>query len=47
ILKRKSAQEITSAARESGILTTLKQDAADKAFRGITTLEEAASAIMA
>jgi len=47
ILKRKSAQEITIAARESGILTTLKQDAADKAFRGITTLEEAASAIMA
>ncbi|MDI9570425.1 MAG: ATPase, T2SS/T4P/T4SS family [Pseudomonadota bacterium] len=46
ILKRKSAQEITRAAVSAGKLRTLKQDAADKALRGITTLEEAASAVM-
>ena len=47
ILKRKSAQEITRAARKSGLLKTLKEDAAQKALNGITTLEEAASAVMA
>ncbi len=46
ILKRRSAQEITRAAQKSGRLRTLKEDAADKVRRGITTLEEAASAVM-
>jgi len=46
ILKRRSAQEITAAAREAGILKTLKEDAADKVKMGITTLEEATSAVM-
>jgi type IV pilus assembly protein PilB len=47
ILKRNSAQEITRAAQQAGKLTTLKEDAAAKVFEGVTTLEEAASAIMA
>jgi type IV pilus assembly protein PilB len=47
ILKRKPAQEITLAARKAGTLKTLKEDAAQKAYKGITTLEEAASAVMA
>ena len=46
ILKRRSAQEITRTLRETGKLTTLKDDAADKVLKGITTLEEAASAVM-
>jgi len=46
ILKRKSAQEITRAAHQVGRLRTLKQDAADKVLKGITTLEEAALAVM-
>jgi len=46
ILQRRSAQEITRAAREAGVLRTLKEDAMDKVVRGITTLEEAASAVM-
>ena len=46
ILKKKSAQEIAGAARKAGKLRTLKQDAASKALRGITTLEEAAHAVM-
>jgi type IV pilus assembly protein PilB len=46
ILKRCSAQEITRAARESGRLRTLKEDAADKVIQGITSLDEAASAVM-
>lgn len=46
ILKRKSAQEITRAAHQVGRLRTLKKDAADKALKGITTLEEAALAVM-
>jgi type IV pilus assembly protein PilB len=46
ILKRKSSQEIARAARQTGSLQTLKQDAATKALAGITTLEEAASAVM-
>jgi type IV pilus assembly protein PilB len=46
ILKRRSAQEITRAAQKTGRLRTLKEDAADKVRRGITTLEEAASAVM-
>jgi type IV pilus assembly protein PilB len=47
ILKRRSAQEITRAARQSGILKTLKEDAAAKVLEGVTTLEEATSAVMA
>jgi len=46
ILNRKSAREITSAVREQGRLRTLKDDAADKVLQGITTLEEAASAVI-
>jgi len=46
ILARRSAQEITKAAREAGKLRTLKQDALNKVLKGITTLEEAASAVM-
>jgi type IV pilus assembly protein PilB len=46
ILKRKSAQEITRTAVAEGKLRTLKEDAAGKALQGITTLAEAASAVM-
>jgi type IV pilus assembly protein PilB len=46
ILKRHSAQEITRAAHQAGKLRTLKEDAADKVARGITTIDEAASAVM-
>ncbi|MBU2630229.1 MAG: Flp pilus assembly complex ATPase component TadA, partial [Proteobacteria bacterium] len=46
ILTGKSAQEITRTCALSGQLTTLKQDAAQKVANGITTVEEAASAIM-
>jgi type IV pilus assembly protein PilB len=46
ILKRKSAQDITRAAIAEGKLRTLKDDAASKVLQGITTLEEAASAVM-
>jgi len=46
ILKGKSAQEITRQAKEAGKLRTLKDDAADRVVRGITTLEEAVSTVM-
>ncbi len=46
ILKKKSAQEVTRAARRAGKLTTLREDAAKKVLEGVTTLEEATSAIM-
>ncbi|MCK9362493.1 MAG: Flp pilus assembly complex ATPase component TadA [Syntrophales bacterium] len=46
IIKRKSAQEITRAAVEQGRLRTLKEDAVAKILQGITTPEEAASAVM-
>ena len=46
ILKRKSAQEITRASHQVGRLRTLNEDAADKVLKGITTLEEAALAVM-
>ncbi len=46
ILKRKSSQEIAHAAKEAGSLQTLQQDAAAKVLKGITTLEEALSAVM-
>jgi type IV pilus assembly protein PilB len=47
ILKRRSAQEITRAARQAGILRTLREDAARKVAEGVTSLEEATSAVMA
>lgn len=46
ILQRKSSQEIARAARLAGTLKTLKDDAAKKVLQGITTLEEAASAVI-
>ncbi len=46
ILKNKSAHEIARVARESGNFTTLKENAAEKVIQGITSLEEAASAVM-
>lgn len=46
ILKGRSAQEITRAAKEAGKLKTLREDAAHKVVQGITTLEEAASTVM-
>lgn len=46
ILKRASAQEITRAARKAGNLRTLKDDAIAKVASGITSLEEAAPAVM-
>lgn len=46
ILTGRSAQEITRTCALSGQLTTLKMDAAKKVANGITTVEEAASAVM-
>jgi type IV pilus assembly protein PilB len=46
ILGRRSAQEITRSAIAAGKLRTLKEDAADKVIQGLTTFEEAASAVM-
>jgi type IV pilus assembly protein PilB len=46
IMRRQSAQEITRVAVAEGKLRTLKDDAADKVIQGITTMEEAASAVM-
>jgi type IV pilus assembly protein PilB len=46
ILKKNSAYDIGNAAQQSGNFTTLKEDAADKVLNGITTLEEAASAVL-
>ena len=46
ILKRKSSQEITRTAIAEGKLRTLKDDAASKVLQGLTTLEEAASAVI-
>lgn len=47
IVRKQPAQEITRVARQEGRLRTLKEDAAYKVLKGITTLEEAASAVMA
>jgi type IV pilus assembly protein PilB len=47
ILKKRSSHEISIAAKEAGKLSTLKEDAAQKILRGITTIEEAASAVLA
>lgn len=46
MLEKKSAHEITRAAKEAGKLKTLMENAADKVVKGITSLEEAASAVM-
>ena len=46
ILRKMPSQEITRAAVDAGKLRTLKKDAAGKVIKGITTLEEAASAVM-
>jgi type IV pilus assembly protein PilB len=46
IVKGKSSHEIARAARDMGQLRTLKEDAADKVLRGITTVEEAMTAVM-
>jgi type IV pilus assembly protein PilB len=47
IVKQRPSPEITRAAVAAGKLKTLKEDAAQKVIQGITTLEEAASAVMA
>ena len=46
ILKRKSAHEIARTVKEAGNFTTLEENAAEKVIQGITSLEEAASAVM-
>lgn len=46
ILRSHSAQEISRYARNAGKLRTLKDDAAEKVLRGITTLEEAIATVM-
>ena len=47
ILNKKSAQDITRSAVQAGTLNILKNDAAQKVLEGITTIEEAMSAVMA
>ncbi len=46
ILRKASAQEITRFAVETGALRTLRDDAMSKVAEGLTTLEEAVSAVM-
>ena len=46
ILKRTSAHEISRLVKETGDFSTLKENAAEKVIQGITSLEEAASAVM-
>jgi type IV pilus assembly protein PilB len=46
IIKQRPSQEITRAAVAAGKLKTLRDDSAQKVMQGITTLEEAASAVM-
>ena len=46
IIKQRPSQEITRAAVAAGKLKTLRDDSARKVMMGITTLEEAASAVM-
>ena len=46
ILKRASAPEITKAAVKAGKLRTLRDDAISKVMQGLTTFEEAISAIL-
>ncbi|HHP7234691.1 MAG TPA: GspE/PulE family protein [Desulfobacterales bacterium] len=46
ILKKASSHDIAREAQKRGEFTTLKQDAAKKIYRGITTFDEAASAVI-
>ena len=46
ILKKQSSHKIGRAAKEAGKFMTLKEDAAQKIEQGITTFEEAASAVL-
>ena len=46
ILEKRSAQEISREAKKMRLLRTLQEDAANKVLQGITTLEEAATAVM-
>ena len=46
ILKKWPSKEITRAAVDAGKLRTLREDAAQKVMQGITTLEEAVTAVM-
>lgn len=46
ILKNASAHDIARAAAKAGEYSTLKDSAAEKVIQGITSLEEAASAVM-
>ncbi|MFH2119154.1 MAG: GspE/PulE family protein [Pseudomonadota bacterium] len=46
ILEKRSAQEISREAKKLRLLRTLQEDAANKVLQGITTLEEAATAVM-
>lgn len=46
ILKKSSSQEISRFAAGAGKMRMLKDDAADKVVKGITTLEEAAASVM-
>lgn len=46
ILKKQSSHKIGRAAKEAGSFMTLKEDAAQKIKQGITTFEEAASAVL-
>ncbi|MGD8970725.1 MAG: GspE/PulE family protein [Desulfobacterales bacterium] len=46
ILKKQSSHKIGRAAKEAGNFMTLKEDAAQKIRQGITTFEEAASAVL-
>ena len=46
ILEKRSAQEITREAKRAGLMQTLQDDAKNRVLQGITTLEEAATAVM-
>jgi type IV pilus assembly protein PilB len=46
ILQRRSSHEIQQEALKSGDYTSLRENAAEKAIKGITTLEEAASVVV-
>jgi type IV pilus assembly protein PilB len=46
ILKRRSAHEINRAAIDAGSFSTLRDNALEKVMQGITSLEEAASAVL-
>jgi len=46
IVKNRASHEIMRHAHEAGHLRLLREDAFDKVARGITTMEEAASAVM-